>query len=218
MFSSFPYLRSLATITWDTLDWYGYDKDGGSVHDVIGTRCDPYTYKLTSNNDYHYCCHSNLTRALVKEKNIKLDDAEKIIHDVLNVFMLTGFTNDTKQYFMKSSPVRPGDYLEFFAETDLLGALSACPGGDCGSEHSSDVAKCYPLKVSIWEVDQKFLNETIVKRDSRRRCFWWKIVYAPRVPPRRRRTSNVRLPLELRSDRHETSATRVSDDLQISIF
>ncbi len=158
MFSSFPYLRSLATITWDTLDWYGYDKDGGSVHDVIGTRCDPYTYKLTSNNDYHYCCHSNLTRALVKEKNIKIDEAEKIVHDVLNVFMLTGFTNDTKQYFMKSSPVRPGDYLEFFAETDLLGALSACPGGDCGSEHSSDVAKCYPLKVSIWDVDKKFLE------------------------------------------------------------
>ena len=48
--------------------------------------------------------------------------------------MLTGFTNDTKQYFMKSSPVRPGDFLEFFAETDLLGVLSACPGGDCGSE------------------------------------------------------------------------------------
>ena len=158
IFSSFPYLRSLATITWDTLDWYGYDKDGGSVHDVIGTRCDPYTYKLTSNNDYHYCCHSNLTRALVKEKNIKIDDAEKIVHDVLNVFMLTGFTNDTKQYFMKSSPVRPGDYLEFFAETDLLGVLSACPGGDCGSEHSSDVAKCYPLKVSIWDVDKKFLE------------------------------------------------------------
>ena len=158
MFSSFPYLRSLATITWDTLDWYGYDKDGGSVHDVIGTRCDPYTYKLTSNNDYHYCCHSNLTRALVTEKKIKLDDAEKIVHDVLNVFMLTGFTNETKQYFMKSSPVRPGDYLEFFAETDLLGVLSACPGGDCGSEHSSDVAKCYPLKVSIWDIDKKFIK------------------------------------------------------------
>ena len=72
--------------------------------------------------------------------------------------MLTGFTNDTKQYFMKSSPVRPGDYLEFFAETNLLGALSACPGGDCGAEHSSDVAKCYPLKVSIWDVDKKYLN------------------------------------------------------------
>ncbi len=157
MISNLPYLRSLATITWDTLDWYGYDQDGGSVHDVIGTRCDPYTSKLLSGNDYHYCCHSNLTRALVKEKNISIDEAEKIIHDVLNVFMLTGFTNDTKQYFMKASPVRPGDYLEFFAETDLLGILSACPGGDCSSTHSSDEAKCYPLKVSMWSVDPEFL-------------------------------------------------------------
>ena len=158
MFSSIPYLRSLATITWDTLDWYGYDTDGGSVHDVIGTRCDPYTSKLLSGNDYHYCCHSNLTRALVKEKNIDIKKAEQIVHDVLNVFMCTGFTNDTKQYFMKASPVRPGDYLEFFAETDLLGVLSTCPGGDCGSEHSSDTAKCYPLKVSIWSVEKKYLE------------------------------------------------------------
>jgi uncharacterized protein len=158
MLSSFPYLRSLATITWDTLDWYGYDKDGGSVHDVIGTRCDPYTSKLLSDTDYHYCCHSNLTRALVKEKGIILDDAEKLVHDVLNVFMCTGFTNNTKQYFMKSSPVRPGDYLEFFAETDLLGVLSTCPGGDCGSEHSSDNVKCHPLKVSIWSTKQDLLK------------------------------------------------------------
>jgi uncharacterized protein YcgI (DUF1989 family) len=159
MYSSMPYLRSLATITWDTLDWYGYDSDGGSVHDVIGTRCDPYTSKLLSGNDYHYCCHSNLTRALVKEKNIDIKKAEQIVHDVLNVFMCTGFTNDTKQYFMKASPVRPGDYLEFFAETDLLGVLSTCPGGDCGSEHSSDTAKCYPLKVSIWSVDKEYLKD-----------------------------------------------------------
>jgi uncharacterized protein YcgI (DUF1989 family) len=166
MLSSFPYLRSLATITWDTLDWYGYDKDGGSVHDVIGTRCDPYTSKLLSDNDYHYCCHSNLTRALVNEKGIKIDEAEKLVHDVLNVFMCTGFTNDTKQYFMKSSPVRPGDYLEFFAETDLLGVLSTCPGGDCGSEHSSDNVKCYPLKVSILSVPQDLLKDLATSKIS----------------------------------------------------
>jgi len=166
MLSSFPYLRSLATITWDTLDWYGYDKDGGSVHDVIGTRCDPYTSKLLSDENYHYCCHSNLTRALVNEKGIMLGEAEKLVHDVLNVFMCTGFTNDTKQYFMKSSPVRPGDYLEFFAETDLLGVLSTCPGGDCGSEHSSDNAKCYPLKVSIWSVEKALLKGLINSKIS----------------------------------------------------
>ena len=166
MLSCFPYLRSLATITWDTLDWYGYDKYGGSVHDVIGTRCDPYTSKLLSNNEYHYCCHSNLTRALVNEKGIKIDEAEKLVHDVLNVFMCTGFTSDTKQYFMKSSPVRPGDYLEFFAETNLLGVLSTCPGGDCGSEHSSDKVKCYPLKVSILTAPEDLLKDLTISQIS----------------------------------------------------
>ena len=34
MWSTFPYMRPLATITYDTLDWYGFDKDGGSVHDL----------------------------------------------------------------------------------------------------------------------------------------------------------------------------------------
>ena len=167
MFSNLPYLRSLATVTWDTLDWYGYDADGGSVHDVIGTRCDPYTSKLLSNIDYNYCCHSNLIRALVREKGLKKNEAEKLVHDVLNVFMCTGFTKNTKQYFMKSSPVRPGDYLEFFAETDLLGVLSACPGGDCGSEHSSDSAKCYPLKVSVWSAPQNFLKNVKISKLSK---------------------------------------------------
>jgi len=158
MWSSFPYLRPLATITKDTLDWYGIDQDGGSVHDVIGTRCDPYTAKLLAGNDYHYCCHSNLIRALAKEKNIKANESEKYIHDVLNVFMCTGFTKDTHQYFMKASPTKPGDHLEFFAEINLLGVLSSCPGGDCGSEHSSDKAKCYPLKVTTFSTDKTNLK------------------------------------------------------------
>ena len=76
--------------------------------------------------------------------------AEPLVHDVFNVFMCTGFTRDTGQYFMKASPVRPGDYLEMFAEIDLIGGLSACPGGDCGSEHSSDTVNCYPLLVEIF--------------------------------------------------------------------
>jgi uncharacterized protein len=63
--------------------------------------------------------------------------------------MCTGYTRDTHQYFMKASPVRPGDFIEFFAEIDLLVALSACPGGDCGASHSDDSAKCYPLKVEV---------------------------------------------------------------------
>ena len=151
MWSSFPHLRPMATITQDTLGWYGIDSFGGSVHDVIGTRCDPYTHALLSGGgQYHHCCHSNLTRSLADHLGIARAEAERHVHDVLNVFMCTGFTRDSGQYFMKASPVRPGDYLEFFAEIDLLGNLSACPGGDCSSEHSSDSAACHPLLVEVF--------------------------------------------------------------------
>jgi uncharacterized protein len=151
MWSGFPYLRPMATITDDTLDWYGFDDFGGSVHDVIGTRCDPYTHNLLSHGaQYHHCCHSNLTRALADHTGLSTQGAEPYVHDVLNVFMCTGFSRDTGQYFMKASPVRPQDYIEFFAEIDLLGALSACPGGDCSAQHSSDVAACYPLLVQVF--------------------------------------------------------------------
>ena len=154
LWSTLPHLRPMATITHDTLGWYGFDQDGAGIHDVIGTRCDPYTNQLLRGVDYHHCCHSNLTRALAAAKGLPLPQAEAHVHDVLNVFMCTGFTRDTHQYFMKASPVRPGDFIEFFAEIDLLCALSACPGGDCGADHSSETAKCYPLRVEIYRSEQ----------------------------------------------------------------
>ena len=149
LWSSFPTLRPMATIIADTLGWYGTDAFGGRVHDVIGTRCDPYTGNLLAGLQYHHCCHSNLTRALAAATGLPLAEAEPLVHDVLNVFMCTGFTADTGQYFMKASPVRPGDHLDLFAEIDLLALLSACPGGDCGSEHSSDTAPCHPLRMEV---------------------------------------------------------------------
>ena len=150
LWSTLPWLRPLATITHDTLAWYGFDADGAGIHDVIGTRCDPYTNRLLGGGDYHHCCHSNLARALGTLRNLSPREAEMHVHDVLNVFMCTGFTRDTHRYFMKASPVRRGDYLELFAEIDLIGALSACPGGDCSATHSSDAASCHPLLVEIF--------------------------------------------------------------------
>jgi hypothetical protein len=51
---------------------------------------------------------------------------------------------DTHQYFMKASPVRPGDFIEFFAEIDLLGIVDM--SGDCSASRSDDTASCYPLR------------------------------------------------------------------------
>jgi uncharacterized protein YcgI (DUF1989 family) len=167
LWSTLPDLRPMATITHDTLDWYGFDQDGGGVHDVIGTRCDPYTQFLLNGTEYHHCCHSNLSRALAAHTGLAVTEAERHVHDVLNVFMCTGFTRDTHRYFMKASPVRPGDFIEFFAEIELLGALSACPGGDCSGTHSSDEAKCYPLKIEVYKPTQAALSGWRVAERSR---------------------------------------------------
>ena len=46
LWSTLPYLRPLCTITGDSLKDYGTDGEGGRVHDLLGTRCDPYVNRM----------------------------------------------------------------------------------------------------------------------------------------------------------------------------
>jgi uncharacterized protein YcgI (DUF1989 family) len=157
LWSTLPYLRPLVTITADTLNGYGTDAYGGRVHDLLGTRCDPYVNRMLTGEDFDFCCHSNLTRAIAR-----FGLAESDVHDVLNVFQCTGL-NPHDQYFMRASPARPGDYIEFFAEQDLLCALSTCPGGDLsvplwGPEAADPLPVCRPLGVEMYRLDPAVLE------------------------------------------------------------
>ena len=154
LWSSLPYLRPMATIIEDTLSWYGLDSFGGGVHDVIGTRCDPYTGRLLSGDDYHYCCHSNLTRALASELNLPLWRSGRgpcaRCPERLHVHRFHARYR-TILHEGLAGPSRRPHYLSG-RDPDLLGALSACPGGDCSSTHSSDDGKrCAPLLVEVFE-------------------------------------------------------------------
>ena len=123
LWSCLPYLRPMLTITGDSVN-YGLDEDGAGCHDLLGTRCDPYVHKMLNGEDFDYCCHSNLVRAVAP---YHLDESD--VHDVLNIFQVSGLTKDDR-YFVKPSPAKQGDYFEFFAEIDLLCAISTCPHGD----------------------------------------------------------------------------------------
>jgi uncharacterized protein YcgI (DUF1989 family) len=102
---------------------FGTSQWGGRIHDLLGTRCDPYVNLLMGGQNFDFYCHSNLTRAVVAFGLTELD-----VHDVLNVFQVTGLDEEGK-YFMETCPAGQGDYFEFFAEIDVLCALSTCPGG-----------------------------------------------------------------------------------------
>lgn len=157
LWSTLPYLRPMATITADSLADYGVDDNGARVHDLLGTRCDPYVNRMLSGVDFDRHCHSNLVRAVLPHGLTEFD-----VHDVLNVFQATGL-NEQDQYFMTASPARPGDFLEFFAEMDLLCALSACPGGDLsiplwGPDARDPIEVCRPLAVEIYRLSPDMLE------------------------------------------------------------
>ena len=158
LWSTLPYLRPIATITSDSLAGYGVDEFGGRIHDLLGTRCDPYVNLMLAGADFDFCCHSNLVRAIAPYGLTELD-----VHDVLNVFQCTGLNREDR-YFMRASPARAGDHLEFFAEIDLLCALSTCPGGDLsvplwGPEARDPLTVCRPLGVEVHALDPELLRD-----------------------------------------------------------
>ena len=135
LWSNLPFLRPMVTFIADTIG-YGRDADDAGCHDLLGTRCDPYVNQMLSGAPYDFHCHSNLTRAVAQFGLTEFD-----VHDVINLFQVTGLMPDDKRYFMKTCPARPGDFVELLAEIDLLVAISLCPGGD--------------LAVPLWVKDRR---------------------------------------------------------------
>ncbi|KAK4642751.1 hypothetical protein QC761_400370 [Podospora bellae-mahoneyi] len=160
LWSCLPYMRPLLTILSDSLSWYGTDSNGGRVHDLLGTRCDPYiNHLLSGGQSYDHHCHSNLVRA-VSEFGLE----ERDVHDVINLFQVTGL-DEKGRYCMSACPAEKGDFIEFLAEVDVLMGLSTCPGGDLslwgfGADSEKEMEKCCrPLKVEVFRLEDGGLLE-----------------------------------------------------------
>ncbi|KAF5366861.1 hypothetical protein D9757_011920 [Collybiopsis confluens] len=160
LWSILPFLRPLVTITGDSLKDYGVDgsgvdAEGGRVHDLLGTRCDPYVNRMLTGQDSDYHCHSNLTRAILPYGLTEFD-----VHDVLNVFQCTGL-NDKDQYFMKTCPAKKGDYFEkrtSFARYPLV--LEMWGEGSTESTSADPMLECCrPLGVEVYSLPEGWLEK-----------------------------------------------------------
>lgn len=156
LWSCLPYLRPMLTFTNDTLPATPTEH-GGRCHDLLGSRCDPYLYKLIDDVDFNLTCHNNLVQAIAPYHLTELD-----VHDVLNVFQVTGLDPVHEIYFLEPSPAKKGDFIEFFAEIDLLCAISSCPGGDLsvvrrGPERGDPLPTCKALGVEVYDVEPALL-------------------------------------------------------------
>jgi uncharacterized protein YcgI (DUF1989 family) len=155
LWSTRPYLRPMATIIGDTLPTEPSSL-GARCHDLLGTGCDPFIWRLLNGTEYPNTCYANLARAIARHHLTEFD-----VHDVVNLFMRTGLTPRAGLYFMEPVPARPGDYIEFVAEMDLLCAVSSCPAGNItvphlGPGHGDPDDTCRPLGVEVFAVDPAF--------------------------------------------------------------
>jgi uncharacterized protein YcgI (DUF1989 family) len=153
LWSTRPYHRPMATIVRDTLPSQA-SALGGRCHDLLGTGCDPFIWRLLNGADFANTCYSNLATAIAPYHLTEFD-----IHDVVNLFMRTGLTPGAGLYFMEPVPAGPGDYIEFVADMDLLCAISSCPAGNVsiphlGPDHGDPVDTCLPLGVEVFAVDE----------------------------------------------------------------
>jgi uncharacterized protein YcgI (DUF1989 family) len=156
LWSNRPYHRPLLTIIRDTLP-AGPSEQGGRCHDLLGTGCDPFIWRLMNGTDFDRTCYNNLARAIAPHHLTEFD-----VHDVLNLFMRTGL-DAAGMYVMEPVPAGRGDFVEFFAEIDLLCALSACPAGDIsvphlGRDHGNPEPTCRPLGVEVFSVSPALLS------------------------------------------------------------
>jgi uncharacterized protein YcgI (DUF1989 family) len=132
-------------------------------------------YRTVEGRDFDLTCHALLTRAIAPFHLTELD-----VHDVLNLFQVTYLSPEDEIPIGEASPARVGDYVEFFAELDLLCAVATCHSGDfsipgiaSGTAKSADAdpaSTCRPLRVQVFSVDPSLL-------------LGWSPPESPTVPP-----------------------------------
>ena len=122
--SCMPNVRPMATML---LEHSGEPKlpDNFNNHVVLGAHCTSNQWEMLSGVKDHNSCHANGIQAV---KPFGLGEPE-IIHDNFMVFQPSFIQADGSGDSVPSQS-QPGDYVEFYADMDLIVAVSACPVGD----------------------------------------------------------------------------------------
>ncbi|UJF32604.1 DUF1989 domain-containing protein [Paenibacillus hexagrammi] len=138
-------LRSLNIKPGDTIYSQTYKplltvvSDTVGKHDLINSSCRSEMYEALYNKQNHASCYHNLNTALAAFGIAAPDQ-----HYALNLFMNT-VISPTGSTSVERPLSKPGDYIEFRAEEDLIVAISACP---C-SESACNGYSCGPIEIEI---------------------------------------------------------------------
>jgi uncharacterized protein YcgI (DUF1989 family) len=142
LWSDVPKLRPLAVCVEETVDTRG--RDGDFHHHFAQTHCCPEVMEARLGKAGLNACHVNLLQAI---QPFGLE--ERHIHDNINVHQKVRVDPATGKMFGARTASQAGDYIEFYANIDLLVAVSVCPNGDGVAHQAYEGVK--PIAIEIYD-------------------------------------------------------------------
>lgn len=145
LWSDVPWFRPMVTCLEDTVVT---NPPGGAFHHhSVGTHCSPETVQMRFGITGSNACWLNLLQAIEP-----FGLGEKDLHDSVTLHQKTHLDPKTGKIFAARGDGKPGDYIEFYAEMDLVVAVSVCPFGD-GSANPTmyEAGVVRPLGIEIYD-------------------------------------------------------------------
>lgn len=145
LWGNMPNYRPLMTIVADTVPFV--DRGNGARHHIIiGSHCPRWYWWLAIGDKEHSNCYDQLCSAA---RAVGIDTS--LVHDNLNLFQKSRVDFATGHYVTEGSDARPGDYVDFYAEIDIVMAISTCPLGSGARPAESGQCDPKPLRVEVYE-------------------------------------------------------------------
>ena len=119
---------------------------GARHHIILGAHCNPYYWLIATGQWEHASCYTNLVEAITP-----FGLGPEYVHDNLNLFQKTRIEPKTSRYVTEASDAKAGDYVEFYAEMNVLLAISACPLGSGRFAAETNKSDARPLLAEIYD-------------------------------------------------------------------
>ena len=151
VWSGVPWLRPLVTCIEDTVVTDPADSD--FHHHWLGTHCATEWTEMRVAIPGLNSCHVNFLQA-IEPFGLKEED----IHDNINLFQKMRADPHNGKISAALSDSKAGDYIEFYAEIDILAAVTVCPNGDNTRYYSvpgKDVVRPIAIEVHDTGVEPK---------------------------------------------------------------
>ena len=144
LWSDVPRLRPMETCIEDTVV---FEPPDSLYHNSDSrTHCTSEQWEMQTGVAGLNSCHLNFLQAIepfgLKEENI---------HDNFMVHQKRYLEPQTGRSHATRGDSKPGDYVEFYAEIDLLVALSTCPLGDALRDVGTGQGEAHPMGVEVYD-------------------------------------------------------------------